>query len=221
MEPKRSVDPSPRAKTEQLRIVESTSAKVYRTLRGHSGPVRVGTWDPTGTQVVTADDGGQVLLWDPVKPAQLSQWKAHEGLIVALAWSPDGKEIVTAPEDGTVRILGRTFGARIGELAGPSGRGLRLSVGCRRADDFHRGSSTAPCPFGTNSTGRRQLWACLLDDDGQWLVVHPGGWSDGAPGKLCKSFFFYDSHAGEILPEPEKAQFHGPNLVKKLGISCE
>jgi WD40 repeat protein len=168
---------------------------------------------------VTADDGGQVLLWDPVKPAQLSQWKAHEGLIVALAWSPDGKEIATASEDGTVRIWDAHSGRELASLPDHPGG----ACGCQWGADGQTIFTVAV--DGTLSvwdklTGRRQLWACLLDDDGQWLVVHPGGWFDGAPEAVQK-LLFYDSHAGEILPEPEKAQFHVPNLVKKLGISCE
>ncbi|MFI6478527.1 WD40 repeat domain-containing serine/threonine protein kinase [Nonomuraea sp. NPDC050663] len=62
-------------------------------------------FSPDGGEVATADDGGELIRWDPstgrvADSLQLSEWR-----LTSLAYNPDGKSIVAASDFSTLHVF--------------------------------------------------------------------------------------------------------------------
>ena len=67
--------------------------------------VRGYAFHPSGDRVASADEAGQVLLWDPASGSLLTEPVNYPGAAVSLAYSPDGTTLVTTFNNGEVRVL--------------------------------------------------------------------------------------------------------------------
>jgi WD40 repeat protein/serine/threonine protein kinase len=70
----------------------------------HRRPVRTVVVSPDGQLVVTADAGGQVLVWHPHTRAVYAKLSGHTRVISSLAFAPDGSMIAGVSADGTVYL---------------------------------------------------------------------------------------------------------------------
>jgi WD40 repeat protein/serine/threonine protein kinase len=70
----------------------------------HGRPVRAAAVSPDGQMVVTADSGGQVLVWHPNTRAVYAKLTGHARQVADLAFSPDGSLVAGVCLDGTVRV---------------------------------------------------------------------------------------------------------------------
>ncbi|MFN9718451.1 MAG: WD40 repeat domain-containing protein [Planctomycetota bacterium] len=71
---------------------------------GHQSDVQAIAYRADGTQFVTADQDGNMLLWSPFLDAPLGQLGMHEGGITSLAYHPDNTQLISGGSDGTVRV---------------------------------------------------------------------------------------------------------------------
>src|SRR4029078_9846202 len=58
-----------------------------------------------GSLILTANDDGQVRMWDAVTGLQRGTLPIGKGAVRALAISRDGSRLATRNDDGTVRVL--------------------------------------------------------------------------------------------------------------------
>ncbi|KAL4452332.1 hypothetical protein ABPG75_007994 [Micractinium tetrahymenae] len=108
------------------------------SLAAHLSTVNCVRFSPTGAQLASSGDGGEVLLWEPADPATAAAqrgnleeaegeacWrraaalKGHgrEGDVMDLSWAPDGSALATASIDSEV-MLWCTDGRRAAKQAG-------------------------------------------------------------------------------------------------------
>lgn len=108
------------------------------SLAAHLSTVNCVRFSPTGAQLASSGDGGEVLLWEPADPASCTaqrgnlvedggeaSWrraaalKGHgrEGDVMDLCWAPDGSALATASIDSEV-MLWATDGRRAAKQAG-------------------------------------------------------------------------------------------------------
>jgi WD40 repeat protein len=82
-------------------------------LRGHYGPVWTAQFSPDATQIVTAGQDGQVIVW-PFETALVESGKGdsappkvflgHSGAVFAAAFSPDGRRVASGGADRRVLV---------------------------------------------------------------------------------------------------------------------
>jgi WD40 repeat protein len=95
-----------------------------RILIGHTCEVRAVAVAPDGSWLASADDSGEVRIWDPVTGATRHPLTGHTRRISALAVAPDGSWLASAGDDRTVRIWDPLAGAVRHTLTGHT-RGVR------------------------------------------------------------------------------------------------
>jgi WD40 repeat protein len=95
-------------------------------LEGHSAPVTVARWAPSGSLLATADSAGTVRTWKSAGEAV--DTFAASGPVTLLEWSGDGKAIAVAGPGGPVEVFSPT-GERLATLPGHDGGVLCLAWG--------------------------------------------------------------------------------------------
>lgn len=92
---------------------------------GHESPIQAGEFTPDGKRIVTADQLGTLILWDPRTPSPV--WKlspaadgrfALEGGITSLAVNPSSSLVVVGGGEGGVRVVNLAKGTVVGALVG-------------------------------------------------------------------------------------------------------
>lgn len=95
----------------RLRLWDVATGECGRTYPELTLPVGTVAFNPTGTQILTANGLAETLLWD--RYGGTVQRKFPGG---TFALSPDGDRLVTAGEDGAVRVWDPASGARIASM---------------------------------------------------------------------------------------------------------
>lgn len=91
---------------------------------GHDSPVHAGEFTPDGKRIVTSDESGNLILWDPREAAPI--WKlsavdgrfALDGGITALGVNPSSTLAVVGGAAGGVRVVNLAKGSVVGALEG-------------------------------------------------------------------------------------------------------
>ena len=72
---------------------------------GHKGPVSAVTFNPQGTQFLTAGFDQTLQIWPiPLVDKPTKAFPGHERWVRRVAWLPDGQRFVSAGDDHTVRL---------------------------------------------------------------------------------------------------------------------
>ena len=108
---------------------------------------------PDGETFATAEQDGNVIVWDANSPNKVVTGVGHSGAILDLAYSPDGSRIATAGDDGTVRVFNSTTGEQEVVLRGHE----YLVMGVTFSPDGTKLASASP-------DGLVRVWALELDD---------------------------------------------------------
>jgi len=87
-----------------IRLLDTTTGKTVRTLKGHAGRIFSLDFSPDGTRLASAGDENTIILWDTQTWEPLAELRGHSQYISSVAFSPDGTQIVSASGDGAVRI---------------------------------------------------------------------------------------------------------------------
>jgi WD40 repeat protein len=67
-------------------------------------PLSAASLNQDGTRTLTADDGGNVAVWDNVTGRRLFTFQAHQGRVSSAVFDQDGDRFVTSGSDGGVAI---------------------------------------------------------------------------------------------------------------------
>lgn len=100
------------------------SGKTMQVFAGHDSPVNAGEFTPDGKHIVTADENGNLIFWDPREAAPI--WKlsavdgrfALEGGITSLGINPSSTLAVVGGATGGVRVVNLAKGSVVGALEG-------------------------------------------------------------------------------------------------------
>ena len=99
-----------------------------KTLSGHRGGVRMASFDPEGTRVLTASDDSTAILWDPQTGQPIRWLLGHQSAVRVAKFSRDGKRILTCSFDRTAAIWDADTGDRIAEMTGHRGEVLTAAI---------------------------------------------------------------------------------------------
>jgi WD40 repeat protein/serine/threonine protein kinase len=104
---------------ESYTVEEPPEPRIDRVpLRGRPRDLRLTTFNPDKTRVLTASQDQSVQVWDARTGAELFTLKGHTGVLTWASFSPDGSRIATAGYDGTTRVWDAANGAEILVLKG-------------------------------------------------------------------------------------------------------
>jgi WD40 repeat protein/serine/threonine protein kinase len=94
-----------------IRVVEGLNEipKVHSFQTG-GGRVRTLAWSPNGERLASGGWGGNMIIWDPIRDAELVRLEVRGTPIMGVAWSPDGKRLAS----GGANLLVITWDARTG-----------------------------------------------------------------------------------------------------------
>ncbi|PWN51860.1 WD40 repeat-like protein [Violaceomyces palustris] len=87
------------------------TGKVMNVFSGHTGAVTCGAFTPDGKKLVTADDDGSLVIWDPRSPSPLGKLQRGDSRfhfdlgITSLTISPDSKVVVVGGGSGEIKVV--------------------------------------------------------------------------------------------------------------------
>lgn len=98
------------------------SGSTMQVFAGHASPVVCGEFTPDGKRIVTADDDGTLIFWDPRSPTPLWKLTPDDGRfdldgITSLAINPASTVAVVGGASGGVRIVNLNKGDIVGSLS--------------------------------------------------------------------------------------------------------
>lgn len=102
-----------------------------RMFTGHAGNITALACSPSGKLLASADDAGNILIWD-LGPGKLKKrMRGHgKGGIWSLSWSVESNVLASGAADGTVRI----WDVAIANDASGQGRAVGESAAGQKAD---------------------------------------------------------------------------------------
>ena len=120
-----SVRPSLSYPTYYAHISPVPSGNTMQVFAGHESPVQAGEFTPDGKRIVTADEMGSLIMWDPRSPTPVWKLTAADGRfalgdggITALAINPSSTLAVVGGASGGVRVVNLAKGTVVGALEG-------------------------------------------------------------------------------------------------------
>jgi serine/threonine protein kinase/Tol biopolymer transport system component len=135
--------------TGQQTATPTTLGKLLLTYKKHTYPVLAAAWSSDSKRIVSAGDGGEVLIWDATTGSTILPYAGYaDGTdVFVITWSPDGNSIASGGRDAAVQVW-------------KSATGSLLST-------FRDGTPD------TNDNGN-DIESVAWSPDGQWLAVANG-----------------------------------------------
>ncbi|EME40093.1 hypothetical protein DOTSEDRAFT_74821 [Dothistroma septosporum NZE10] len=112
-----------------VRMWDVSRGMAVRLFTGHTGHVTALACAPNGQVVASADDRGEIILWDLASGRLTKRMRGHaRGGIWSLDWSVESSVLVSAGADGTVRVWDvRTNNKEAqGKVIGEGGAGTKI-----------------------------------------------------------------------------------------------
>ena len=95
-----------------IRLRDSHTGAVLKTLIGHTGDVRSTAFSPDGAMIATGSVDHTIRIWNVETGEIVRILESHTGNVYAVDYSPDGTMIVSGGGDNTVRL----WDAKTGQL---------------------------------------------------------------------------------------------------------
>ncbi len=100
----------------KLKIWDTQTGKVLRTLEGHLASVNGCAFNRDGSRIVSASSDRTLKVWDTDSGEMLHSFNDHLASVNGCAFSPDGSLIVSASSDNTLIIWDAHDGKRLHTL---------------------------------------------------------------------------------------------------------
>jgi WD40 repeat protein/serine/threonine protein kinase len=102
----------------QIKIWDTSSRKVIRTIAGHIEDVSKVAFSPDGLRLASASVDGTVKIWDSHTGVEQRELVGHQEWVMDVTFSHDSKYVATASRDKTVQIWEAETGRRVHVLEG-------------------------------------------------------------------------------------------------------
>lgn len=112
----------------EVRLFDSRTGKLRRTLGGHRDAVSAIAFSPDSRRLASASFDKTVRLWDVESGQMRHSFSGHSDFIYAVAFAPDGQWYVTASKDRTGRIVDAGTGQGRLTLSGMNDEVLAAAV---------------------------------------------------------------------------------------------
>jgi WD40 repeat protein len=148
--------------TDQTVILCDPSGQDTRKLAGHNDIPVVSAFSPDGRHLVTADLGGELIVWDTASGKEVRRLRGHTSLVSGLSFHPRGLRLASASNGmivrrGTFDVSGLRAEVRLWDL--PTGREVLVLPGKTAvafSPDGHRLAAVAPSHI--FEPGAIQIW---------------------------------------------------------------
>ncbi|MGI9471036.1 MAG: WD40 repeat domain-containing protein [Rubripirellula sp.] len=97
----------------RIRIMKTSNLVVVRTLVAHRDIVRTLSFDAAGSQLVSAGNDGQLIVWNRDESFRVVQQMNGSPALARVQFSPDGREIAAVGFENEVFLMGRGKGYRV------------------------------------------------------------------------------------------------------------
>src|SRR6266567_1157002 len=87
-----------------IRLWDTQTGQLIRTLMGHSDLVLSVAWSPKGHILASGAADNTIRFWDTKTGQTLQTLTGHSNAILSVAWSPDGRSLASGSEDTTIRL---------------------------------------------------------------------------------------------------------------------
>ncbi|KAL5526597.1 SQT1 [Sanghuangporus sanghuang] len=205
------------------------SGNTMQVFAGHSSPVQCGEFTPDGKRILTADEEGTLIFWDPRSPTpvfKLSSSDARFALdgITSLAVNSSSTLAVVGGVSGGIRVVSLSKGDVVGALEGhKEDESVEAVV---FIDLAGAGAGTGVVVTG-GTDGKACIWdlstmrlrATLEHEDAiTTLLAHPSPKSHLiTSGSADKTLRTWDARTGELIKEHKGHS--GPVLGAALGLN--
>lgn len=111
-----------------VRMWDVQRGSAVRIFTGHTGNVTSLACAPNGKVIASADDKGEILLWDIAAGRLMKRMRGHSrGGIWSLDWSVESSVLISAGADGTVRVWDvQPKTEANGKIIGEGGNGMKI-----------------------------------------------------------------------------------------------
>ncbi len=82
-----------------VKLWDLKTGQIIRTLTGHTAAVWDVTFSPDGTQALSCDASGVIILWNLADGAEIKRFQAGVQWVLTVAFTPDGKGFVSGGGD--------------------------------------------------------------------------------------------------------------------------
>lgn len=96
------------ARNNSIKILNSKTGELLRTLYGHSNPIRSIAISANGKVIASGGYDSTVRVWDLSTGALINAFSGHLKTINYVSLSPDGQLVASGSDDGTVKIWSRS-----------------------------------------------------------------------------------------------------------------
>jgi WD40 repeat protein len=161
-----------------LRLWESDTGKLIRTLHGHTDRVRGCAFSPDGKLLVSSSGDDTLRLWETDTGNPLRILRGHSGRVGGCAFSPNGAMIGSVGHDETVRLWDTATGNLVNTLRGHSGRVRacafspdgRLIASVGHDETIRLWDTTSGAPVRTLRADNGWILGCAFSPDGKLIA---------------------------------------------------
>jgi WD40 repeat protein len=189
----------------EILIVELKKVRVRHTLKGHQASVNDVAFSRDGKLLASADQGGEIRVWDPAKGLLLKVLEAKGVTFSRIVFTPGG-ELISSDFSRTIRFWDPTTGACAKVLpALQKIQSMALSSDGKTLATGHWGSAVrlwdVPSRklISTLKTKTGVASGLAFSSDGEWLAI--------VPGPLSGSLTLW--HKGPVAPPALKGPWTG------------
>lgn len=111
-----------------LRLFDTQTWNLTRSLGGHLDTVSGIDWSPDGTKLLSASFDKTVRLWDAKTGAVLHTYTGHSDVVYAVSFGPQAEWYATASKDRTTRIIDTKTGISRLTFSGNNDEVLAVAV---------------------------------------------------------------------------------------------
>lgn len=180
---------------EALRLWDTATGVLLRTLRGHEDSVRSVVFSPDGRVLASGSNDKTLRLWDTVTGVPLQTLQGHEGEPVSVVFSPDGRVLASAGYDRAVRLWDAATGAPL--------RTLQATWACSVTYSPNGRVLAAACVDGTHRLWDSATGAAIRTLEGHRDIVFTVAFSPDvrviASGSNDKTIHLWDASNGAHL----------------------